>query len=795
MQDVTWEVAIMKFKRLVLCFAVACLGGSAAMCRGDVLDDVTRQQPGVTKRHSSGLFDPESNADAYHIAAGETMTLAELAGPGEIRHIWFTIAGDRRYPRSLVLRIYWDGAQTPSVESPLGDFFAAGNGMRANVSTTPLEVTSYGRALNSYWRMPFRRSARVEMVNQSPHRLTVYCQINWIQLPALADNTLYFHARYRQELPAKPFSPYLIFEGQGEGQYVGTVLSSQNSLGSWFGEADDRYYVDGEEVPSIVGTGTEDYITDAWNLRVFTNHNAGVTICEPKGVDCRMTLYRWHLQAPVIFRKSLKVEIERRSFVDIVDPQTGKTTTHDFKYRPDFFSSVAFWYQKGVAKPFCTLPPVQQRLNPEIWVEVKEMADRLRCSPGIKPVVKANRTCFGKQMLLLENDRVGAWLDVPVEIKEEGQYSLCIFQLLFRDYGMWKVTLSGADFEKVLDPALDFYDPYVCLKENWPESQVYGTVREDKLGVLRLIPGQYTLRFECVGANPLSRVKATGQPGYGLAMDAISFRKLPWDHMDRWFADYMVQEEKLFAQWMETARRTVRELSAAVERFTRDTGEQPKDLGELLARPQRLAQSAGKWPYYPGPRIPLDSWGQPYVYACPGLFNPDGFDLYSVHGNSRAPTGWIGNWESPYRLRHAIEGESLVVKAKSDDARPSVQEITTKSIPPVSNGRQLFLKLGSEQSWATFSLPGDLKPGRYAVTLCTLASWDYGRVQWSLDGQSLGAPVDGYAPSTARRVLDAGEVTLSAGPHELRVQVVGRDLKSTGFCAGLDAIVLRPVAK
>jgi len=785
----------MRLTHLVLLFAAAWLGLLAGRCRADVLDEVTRQQPGVTKRHSSGLFDPESNADAYHLGPGETMTLAELTGPGEIRHIWFTIAGDRRYPRSLVLRIYWDGSDTASVESPIGDFFAAGNGMRANVSTVPMEVTSYGRALNSYWHMPFRRSARVEMVNQSPHRLTVYCQINWMQLPSLADSALYFHARYRQELPAKPFSPYLIFEGQGEGQYVGTVLSSQNSLGSWFGESDDRYYVDGEEVPSIVGTGTEDYITDAWNLRLFTNHNAGVTICEPKGVDCRVTLYRWHLQAPVIFRKSLKVEIERRSFVDIVDPATGKATTHDFKYRPDFFSSVAFWYQKDVARPFCTLPPVQERLNPEIWVEVKELADRLRCSPGIKPVVASNRTCFGKQMFYLQNDHVGAWLEVPVEIKEEGQYSLCLFQVLFRDYGMWKVTLSGGGLEKVLDPALDFYDPYVCLKENWPESQVYGTVHENKLGVVRLMPGQYTLRFECVGSNPLSRVKTTGKPGYSLAMDAISLRKLPWDHMDRWFADYLAQEEKLFAQRIETARQTVQELNAAVARFTNDTGQHPKDLAELLARPQRLAQTAGNWPYYDAPRIPLDPWGQPYVYVCPGLFNPDRFDVYSVHGHSRAPSGWIGNWENPYRLRDAIEGESLVATGKSTDARAIIQEITTSSIPPVSNGRQLFLRLGDQQAWMTFSLPGDLKPGRYAVTLCTLASWDYGRVQWSLDGRSLGPPIDGYAPSITRRVIAVGEVTLGDGPHELRVQVVGRNPQSTGYCAGLDAVVLRRVSQ
>ena len=123
------------------------------------LGDITRKKPGRRMRNSSGLFDPESNADSFRIQPGETVVLADLEGAGEIQHIWFTIgAHERRYPRTLVFRIYWDNAKIPSVESPLGDFFAAGNGMRTNVSTLPIEVTSYGRALNSYWKMPFYKN-------------------------------------------------------------------------------------------------------------------------------------------------------------------------------------------------------------------------------------------------------------------------------------------------------------------------------------------------------------------------------------------------------------------------------------------------------------------------------------------------------------------------------------------------------------------------------------------------------------------------------------------------------------
>jgi hypothetical protein len=766
---------------------------TSGSCLADILGEVTRQQPGVTRRHSSGLFDPESNADAYHLAPGECRTLAELEGPGEIRHLWFTIAGDRRYPRALVMRLYWDDADVPSVETPIGDFFAAGNGMRATVTTTPIEVTSYGRALNSYWRMPFRRKARLEMVNESSNRLTVYCQMDWVQLPSLPDDTLYFHARYHQELPAMPFSPYTIFEGEGEGQYVGTVLSSQNALSSWFGEADDRFYIDGEEQPSIVGTGTEDYFTDAWNLRLFTNPNAGVTICEPKGVDCRMTLYRWHLRPPVIFHKSLKVEIERRSFIETLDPQTGARTEHDFEFRPDYFSSVAFWYQKGVAKPFSTLPPLAGRINPETWIEVKEMTNQLACSPGLKPVKRSNRTCHGKTMLFVANDREGAWLETPFNVREPGQYSLSIFQVLTRENGIWKVTLLGASTNQVLDPTLDCYDSLLALKENWPESQVYGTVREQKLGVVTLTPGDYKLRFECVGANPLSRVKGTLKPGFNLAMDAISVRKLPWDNMDQWLADYFEKKKVWERENVERAQQTITTLADAVKRFAQDIGKHPEKLEDLLAKPARLTAASGRWPYLEGKRLPLDPWNQSYGYANPGKFNPDSFDVFSFHGNTRNPSTWIGNWRAPYVMQGGIEGESLLVATRSDGVSAIVQKISINSIPPISGGRQLFLRMPGEKAFATLALPQSLRPGKYAATLVAVTSRDYGIVRWSINGQPLGEPLDGYTPTIGCRTLQSAPVTLRDGMNELRVDVTGRNPKSQGWHAGLDVMLLKAV--
>ncbi len=763
---------------------------------GDVLDDITRPIKAQPRRASSGLFDPESNRDAHHVVPGQRFILADLEGPGEIRHIWFTIASrDRRYPRSLVLRIYWDGSDVPSVETPIGDFFAAGNGMRATVRSAPIEVSSYGRALNSYWRMPFRRHARIEAHNEGNERMTVYFQCDWLKLKALPRDTLYFHARYRQEYPAKPFSTYTFFDGKGEGHYVGTVLSSQNNLASWYGEADDRFYVDGEEVPSIVGTGTEDYFNDAWNLRLFSHRRVGVTICETKGEERRITAYRWHIDDPIPFRKSLKAEIERRSYVAIRDPDTGELTSYDFKYRPDYFSSVAYWYQKGIAEPFCEFPPVEERILPEVWIEVANIVDQVKASPGLQPRRASNRTCNLKRFFYLRNDEVGSWVEFPVTIPDEGRYSMSVFQSLFGTFGVWKVSLHGPEFDEVLNPALDFYDYLRSRSENWPENFHHGTLVETKVGVHRLRPGDYTVRFECVGANPLSRHPETREfgRGYSLGLDALLFRRLPIDDPVEWMEKYLEQEEELFARMEREARATVATLVEAVERFRRDTGEYPRALAELLTRPKRLGSAGGQWPYCNGSRIPLDPWGQPYRYRAPGEVHPWSFDLWSVHGNSRHPKGWIGNWASPYQVEGAIEGESLTVARASEGISAAPQRVASYGSAPISGGGLLFIRLDRRGAWAEIPLPEQLTAGRYEVFIFAVTSWDYGIVRWSLAGQRIGEPFDGHTPTIGRKALKRAVVELGGGPKMLRVEAIGKNEYSTGYYAGLDAIRLRPL--
>ena len=643
----------------MLIFTVLLLIESFSAYAQDQLSVITRKQEGRRMRNSSGLFDPESNADSFRIQPGETVVLAELEGPGEIQHIWFTIgAYDRRYPRTMVFRIYWDDAKIPSVETPLGDFFAAGNGMRTNVSTLPIEVTSYGRALNCYWKMPFRKKARLTMTNEGPRLITSnYFYIDWVKLDKLPPDTMYFHARYNQEWPVKPFTYYTLLEVEGDGQYVGSVINLHSSVGSWFGESDDHFYIDGEEEPSLVGTGFEDYFSDAWNLRLYSNLNAGITIREWNSEDARITGFKWHIQDPIMFKKSLKVEVERRSYVAVENPKTGEVERGDFKYRTDFCSSVAFWYQRTVATPWKAFPSVNERLMPEIWVEPREMAELppekclIRTSPGLKPEAARNRTGWRKLMFYMYNDKPGAWFELPFEVKKKGRYSLSVFPILFKENGIWKLSLSGPGFKKVLNPRLDLWDPFLCWKENYPENEQFGTNVEKKLGIYDLKPGKYVFRFECVGTNPLSYDEKTGKNGYSVRLDALSVRMLPWGDMSVWYKDYLKKEAALFAKREAEARKAVAELAKAIQAFKEDFLRYPESLDVLVERPAELnrvrAKRVIRWPYFKGNRIPLDPWGQKYRYMVPGRYNPDSFDVWSVHGHSRDPSLWIGNWEKP----------------------------------------------------------------------------------------------------------------------------------------------------
>ena len=313
----------------------------------DMLSKLGEKQNYRSKRISS--YDRTGgNRDAISIEPGKTAVLAEIKGPAAIHHIWVTIAAEAFYGRKIVLRIYWDGEDAPSVESPIGDFFGVGHGLNRNFTSLPIACSSEGRARNCYWYMPFRWSCRVTATNEGTKPVDAfYYYIDYRELDGLRPDAPYFHAQYRQDFPCVGDKNYVILDAAGAGHYVGCNLSILQRTMGWWGEGDDMIYVDGESSPSLHGTGSEDYFSDGWGMRRDQHPFYGCPLQEEDfEPGSKATVYRFHIPDPVPFKKSIRVTIEHGHGND----------------RSDYDSSVAYWYQTEPHVPFPALPASEKRL-------------------------------------------------------------------------------------------------------------------------------------------------------------------------------------------------------------------------------------------------------------------------------------------------------------------------------------------------------------------------------------------------------------------------------------------------
>ncbi|HUZ04954.1 MAG TPA: glycoside hydrolase family 172 protein [Acidobacteriaceae bacterium] len=332
--------------------------------------DLTQQQNYKLNRASSS--DPTgANADSRPIAPGETFTVLDTAGPGMVSHIWFTIADDEPYHlKRIVLRMYWDDEKTPSVETPIGDFFGLGLGDYYRWQSEMLSVGS-DNALNCFFPMPFQRHARITVTNEGKQPVAaLYYNIDYRIYPQpLAADTLYFHAQYRQAQPNHGWTAnwsrntdplvnnkpnldgrdnYLWLDATGHGQYAGVTMSVLQNQDGWWGEGDDMLFIDGAVRPSIAGTGSEDYFLGAWDFggTPFSYQLYGAPVVGKELAGSRSSVYRFHLDSPIPFTKSFKATIEH-----------GHAN-----HRSDNYYSVAYWYQSEPHAPFPLLPAVEQRI-------------------------------------------------------------------------------------------------------------------------------------------------------------------------------------------------------------------------------------------------------------------------------------------------------------------------------------------------------------------------------------------------------------------------------------------------
>jgi hypothetical protein len=351
---------------------------------GSSLRDLPRLRSSRRRRASSWDI-TGGNDDRLTVPPGAVDVLADIDGPGSINHIWCTVAvagteSDRdadpeadEVLRRLLLRITWDDQQHPSVLVPLGDFFGVGHGRTVNFASAPLQMSPQGgRGFNSWFHMPFAAHATVELVSEMS-RLPVhfYYYVDYETFDQHDDGLGYFHARWNRQNPAdgQPQGGqtnleylaegtnltgqgnYVILDARGRGHYVGCVLSVRNlretDEWNWYGEGDDMIFIDDEPFPpSLHGTGTEDYFNTAWcPSESYHAPYHGITLPGGPNWSGEISLYRFHIEDPITFDRSIRVTIEHG---------------HANK-RSDDLSSVAYWYQTLPHEPF-DIAPVDQRI-------------------------------------------------------------------------------------------------------------------------------------------------------------------------------------------------------------------------------------------------------------------------------------------------------------------------------------------------------------------------------------------------------------------------------------------------
>jgi len=508
--------------RLSFLLGLVLVGGS--VCFGDLLADLAQPHDGRSMRATStrkigadgkpdpnGTPDPNSNSDNSSVAPGQRKILMNVKGPGVITHIWLTFLGPERQDwakngsanhQEMLLRMYWDGAEKPAVEAPVGDFFANSFGKRSEVVSLPVIVED-ADSYNCFWQMPFRKSARVEIVNQSEKPISLlYYNIDWVKKDKVARDTPYFYAQYRQEYPAEHGKDYVVLDTKGKGHYVGTVLSVRTRSPSWFGEGDEKVYIAGEPKASIWGTGTEDYFLSAWGLKTTSTPYFGVPYFDQWGiVGGHTSAYRWHINDPFVFEKGIKVTFEHFGWMS--PDENPEFKTHSWNEREDDYSSVAFWYQTGEPTFEARAPHARERTLPSLerkTILAKDFTAEQYHGSG--EALAQDLDLYSQGHLLYKpQQQENAWVEIPFEVEKKEPLRLLVVLTRANDYGQYQASLNGVK----LGGVIDLYSAELSTVEHhlldfWPE------------------PGKYTLRLECVGKNPISS-------GYYLGVESVRLRE------------------------------------------------------------------------------------------------------------------------------------------------------------------------------------------------------------------------------------------------------------------------------
>ena len=425
-----------------------------------------------------------TETNQIYVPAGGTAVVRRLIGTGAIAAIRIP-AGMKNYPsdmyRSLVLRIYWDGAKKPDVEVPLGDFFGTGPGLN-KYQSLPMGVSDDG--LYSFWFMPYSNGAVIELANESTTEYSAHVEVTTVPLYRPASLYGRFHAKWHRDayLPKEPERqidwPMLI--ARGRGRFCGVALEVWNPRGGWWGEGDEKFFVDGEKFPSTFGTGSEDYFGYAWcNPTLFQNcyHNQTLNGGNNFG---HVSVNRWHIADNVPFQKSFEADIEKYFGND----------------RPTHYACTVYWYSEPGQVDSYRIPSAQNRLN---WYSDPEMfrargaleGENLQvtgCTGGTtqsQSMYAYGNGWSSNEQLWWTGAKPGDRLSLAVQVDNSGKYDINVQLTKAIDYGICQFYIDG----RKVGTAVDLFNNGVSK------------TGEISLGEISLTKGQHDLSIEIIGAN------------------------------------------------------------------------------------------------------------------------------------------------------------------------------------------------------------------------------------------------------------------------------------------------------
>lgn len=450
----------------------------------------------------------ENEGDAWIVQPGETKVLMDRAGAGIINNIWFTLAGSTPFHgkellRYLTLKMYWDNEKAPSVESPFGDFFGAGFGKYSSFISENISITSKGYV--SYFPMPFRKNAKIEVTNSSEIPITIFFHFLGAAYKKLPKDAMYFHARWNRENPSIEGRNYTILEAEGDGYFAGTIMYMQGyTKGDKFNflEGDEWIYVDGEKEASIKGTGGEDYFQGAWYFDggVFNAPNHGLIKMDHE--TKQVAAYRFHTRDRINFTKSISVQIEH-----------GQRTYNDAKAD---FSSIAYWYQ---TKPHKNMGRISDDREPIVIAEAFIIPGAIEME-GVEGITmpyymstyrEGNDRWSNDMGALWVFEEVGGSFEKEIEVAEDGTYQIGVNNIVNDHNGIYKVEIDGSQVGDLVDAYdQDSMDAYLLCRNKAGGLLILDTID--------LKAGKHTLKITVVAKNEKAK-------GYNLLLDCITVKK------------------------------------------------------------------------------------------------------------------------------------------------------------------------------------------------------------------------------------------------------------------------------